>query len=68
VSTTGLYADDVIIYRQIDTEENVLKLQEDLAELSQWAQDWLMHFNLSECEHLTVTNIYTLTFFIRLFS
>ena len=46
-STIRLYADDVIIYRQIDTEEDVLKLQEDLAELSRWAQDWLMHFNVS---------------------
>ena len=55
-STIRLYADDVIIYRQIDTEEDVLKLQEDLAKLSQWAQNWLMHFNLSKCEHLTVTN------------
>ena len=45
-STVRLYVDDVIIYRQIDTEEDVLKLQEDLANLSQWAQDWLMHFNL----------------------
>ena len=52
-STIRLYADDVIIYRQIDTKEDVLKLQEDLANLSQWAQDWLMHFNLSKCEHLT---------------
>ena len=58
-STIRFYADDVIIYRQIDTEEDVLKLQEDLAELSQWAQHWLMHFNLSKCEHLTVTNIHS---------
>jgi len=28
-STIRLYADDVIIYRKIDTEEDVLKLQED---------------------------------------
>jgi len=55
-STIRLYADDVIIYRQIDTKDDVLKLQEDLAKLSQWAQDWLMIFNLSKCEHLCVTN------------
>ena len=53
-STIRLYADDVIIYRQIYTEEDVLKLQEDLTKLSQWAQDWLMHINLSKWEHLTV--------------
>ena len=54
--TRRLYADNVIIFRQIDTKEDVLKLQEDLAKLSQWAQDWLMHFNLNKCEHLTVMN------------
>ena len=42
-STIILYADDVIIYRYISSNEDVLKLQEDLVKLSQWAKDWLMH-------------------------
>ena len=46
-STIRFYADDVIIYRHINSNEDVLKLQEDLVKLTQWAKDWLMHFNLS---------------------
>jgi len=46
-STIRLYADDVIIYRQINCNDDVLKLQEDLAKLSVWAKNWLMVFNLT---------------------
>jgi len=52
-STIRLYTDDVIIYRQINFNNDILKLQEDLAE---WAKDWLLVFNLTKCEHLTITN------------
>jgi len=46
-STIRLYADDVIMYRAINSNEDVLKLQEDLLKLSEWAATWLMSFNLA---------------------
>ena len=55
-STIRLYADDVIIYRAIYSNDDVLELQDDLAKLSEWDVKWLMSFNLQKCEHLTVTN------------
>ena len=45
-STIRLYADDVIIYKAIYSNDDVLELQEDLAKLSEWTVKWLMSFNL----------------------
>ena len=54
-STIRLYADDVILYREIHSEEDILILQEDLSIIARWAQDWLMLLNITKCEHLTIT-------------
>ena len=51
-----LYADDVILYRDINSEEDILILQEDLSSIACSAQEWLMLLNISKCEHLTITN------------
>ena len=51
-----LYADDVILYRDIKSEEDILILQEDLSSIARSAQEWLMLLNISKCEHLTITN------------
>ena len=56
-SSIRLYADDVIIYRSIYSNEDVIHLQMDLDTLSKWALDWHMTFNLDKCEHLVITNI-----------
>ena len=37
-STFGLYVDDVILYREICSEENVIILQKDFDIIAQWAQ------------------------------
>jgi len=55
-SKIRLYADDVILYREIHSEDNVFRLQKDLDAITQWADIWLMKLNLSKCEHLIVTN------------
>jgi len=41
------------------TAEDVSQLQQDIEMLSRWAKDWLMSFNLSKCEHFTITNKHT---------
>ena len=55
-SIIRLYAADVIIYRAIYSNDDVLESQKDLAKLSEWAAKWLMSFHLKKCEHLTITN------------
>ena len=55
-SKIRLYADDVILYREILSAEDIIRLQKDLDIIAQWAHTWLMKLNLTKCEHLTITN------------
>jgi len=50
-----VYADNVILYREIHGKEDVT-LQKDLDIIVQWAQMWLRKLNLVKCEHLNITN------------
>ena len=54
-STVRLFADDCLLYREIKSEDDSKKLQEDLAQLEQWEKNWLMSFNPDKCEVLRVT-------------
>ena len=54
-SKVNLYADDTLLYRIINTPNDISILQEDLDSLSQWAHKWQMIFNASKCVHLTIT-------------
>ena len=55
-SGVHLFADDAIVYRTISDPSDCQTLQEDLDKLSNWEKTWLMEFNASKCEVLTVTN------------
>jgi len=55
-STIRLYADDVLIYRIIDSENDHLILQNDINRLEHWANLWSMNFNPNKCVHLRITN------------
>ena len=55
-STIRLFADDTIIYRCIESQNDVTILQEDLHKLENWENKWLMSFNTSKCQHLPITN------------
>ena len=55
-STIRLYADDVLIYRVINSENDCLILQNDINKLEHWADLWSMKFNPTKCVHLTITN------------
>ena len=56
-SSIKLYANDVLIYRIIDNEDNCKMLQRDLIDLLQiWAHKWNMSFNPVKCEFLWITN------------
>ena len=51
-SKVNLYADDTLLYRIINTPNDISILQEDLDSLSQWAHKWQMIFNAFKCVHL----------------
>ena len=44
-SKLRLFADDSIIYRDIKTQDDCLKLQQDLDSAARWEADWLMAFH-----------------------
>ena len=56
VSSVKLYADDVLIYRTINSEQDHMILQQDLNMLQEWADTWLMTFNPTKCEFIRVSH------------
>ena len=48
-STTILFADDCILYREIDSPADAKLLQHDLDALQNWERTWLMSFNPKKC-------------------
>jgi hypothetical protein len=66
-SNVRLFADDTILYRQMNTPQDAQTLQEDLDRLVDWEQDWSMEFHPGKCNVIRVTrsnnpimNTYTL--------
>ena len=54
-SKVKLFADDAILYLEVASADDCQMLQSDLNKLTEWEEKWLMSFNLSKCEVLTVT-------------
>ena len=44
-----LFADDCLLYRSIETSQDQVELQNDLAKLEIWAENWGMRFNAKKC-------------------
>ena len=55
-SKIKLYADDVLLYATIRTEQDCNQLQKDLDVLGKWADNWKMVFNPQKCEFLRIAN------------
>ena len=53
-SKVRLFADDCLLYRQIHSPRDQLLLQQDLAALETWAEDWGMRFNVSKCYLMSI--------------
>ena len=53
--STGLYADDTKLYRNVSTIGDCEKLQDALTELSSWSYQNNMNFNASKCKVLSIT-------------
>ena len=54
-STVRLFADDAVLYRQINSDTDATLLQQDLDSLLQWENDWGMSFHPSKCQVMRIT-------------
>ena len=54
-SSTRLFADDCILYRQIRTQQDSAILQDDLNNLAAWEQKWGMAFLPDKCSNIRIS-------------
>ena len=54
-SSVRLFADDCVLYRNIESPMDYQILQDDLNSLAQWETDWQMKFNVAKCHSMRVT-------------
>jgi hypothetical protein len=45
-----LYADDAKLFRYIESEEHCKKLQEDLNNVKNWSDEWMLKLNIAKCK------------------
>ena len=50
-----LFADDALIYREINSNKDKTTFQNDLDALSRWSADWQMSFNTAKCHTMHFT-------------
>ena len=55
-SQVRLFADDCLLYRKIESQEDHTILQQDLIELEKWASKWGMRFNAKKCYIMSINN------------
>ena len=51
-SKIRLYADDILLYSIINSNEDCISLQNDIDKLLNWSRDWQLLFNYEKCEYL----------------
>ena len=54
-SEIRLFADDCVCYREINDEEDTMKLQSDIDRLGSWARKWGMRFQPVKCDMMQLT-------------
>ena len=54
-SSVRLFADDCVMYRNIESPMDCQILPDDLNSLAQWEADWQMKFNVAKCHSMRVT-------------
>ena len=54
-STPRMFADDCLLYREVNSRQDALMLQEDLNKLQKWEKTWLMEFAEEKCSVIRVT-------------
>ena len=53
-SQIRLFADDCVLYREINSEADTKLLQKDLDKLVSWSHTWQMQFNTDKCHSLSI--------------
>ena len=54
-SSVRLFADDCVLYRNIESPMDCQILEDDLNSLAQWETDWQMKFYVAKCHSMMVT-------------
>ena len=54
-SSVRLFADNCVLFRNINSPKDCEILQEDLNSLARWETDWQMKFNVDKCHSMRVT-------------
>ena len=54
-SKIRLFANDIILYKEVTTTNDAQLLQDDLKSLQCWEQTWLLLFNITKCYVLKIT-------------
>ena len=54
-SNVRLFADDSVLYREINNETDCASLQSDLRKLEMWEDHWCMSFNANKCSSISIT-------------
>ncbi|PIK34500.1 putative RNA-directed DNA polymerase from mobile element jockey-like [Apostichopus japonicus] len=55
-SDVRMFADDLILYRQINSHNDCVNLQKDINSLCNWETAWQMRFNKSKCFIMRMTH------------
>ena len=55
-SKVKLFADDVTIYKETSSRDDVKLLQLDLSNIVQWAKKWLLRLNPLKCNSIVISN------------
>ena len=53
---TRLFADDCLVYKEVENEMHADSLQADLTSLESWQDKWNMNFNASKCSIMIISN------------
>ena len=54
-SRIRLFADDCLLFRKVNNENESKKLQHDLYAVGKWASEWQMKFNVGKCYRLQIS-------------
>ena len=49
-----LFADDTKIFKEVNTIEDSISIQQDIDALVKWSKDWLLNFHPDKCHVLTI--------------
>ena len=55
-SSIRLFADDCVIFREVNSRDDTVLLQKDLKQIYDWSQKWLLTLSTSKCKALCISN------------